>query len=124
MRGRSMSNRRRLLRFSVDRSAGGAIAVGGRLRAVCRHNTSMEPALLIGIIAATLTTVAFVPQVVRVWRTRSTHDISGAMFGIFSMGVVCWLGYGIVLGAWPIIIANIVTLALSLTILYFKIRYK
>ncbi len=84
----------------------------------------MEPALLIGIIAATLTTVAFVPQVVRVWRTRSTHDISGAMFGIFSMGVVCWLGYGIVLGAWPIIIANIVTLALSLTILYFKIRYK
>ncbi|OGI66798.1 MAG: hypothetical protein A2W18_01630 [Candidatus Muproteobacteria bacterium RBG_16_60_9] len=78
----------------------------------------------LGVVAGTLTTVAFLPQVVRIWRTRSTHDISGFMFGIFSAGVVCWLGYGVVLGAWPIILANIVTLVLSLTILYFKIRYK
>ena len=84
----------------------------------------MESIDIIGVVAGTLTTIAFVPQVVRIWRTRSTHDISGFMFGIFSVGVVCWLGYGIVLGAWPIILANVVTLALSVTILYFKIRYK
>jgi MtN3 and saliva related transmembrane protein len=84
----------------------------------------MESALLLGIVAGTLTTVAFVPQVVRVWRTRSTHDISGLMFAVFSLGVVCWLWYGVTVGSWPIILANAITLALSLSILYFKIRYK
>lgn len=84
----------------------------------------MEPANLLGIVAGTLTTIAFVPQVVRIWRTRSTHDISLSMFGIFSLGVVCWLCYGIALGSWPIILANLVTLVLSLTVLYFKLVYK
>lgn len=84
----------------------------------------MEPTNLLGIVAGTLTTIAFVPQVVRIWRTRSTHDISLSMFCIFSLGVVCWLCYGIALGSWPIILANLVTLVLSLTVLYFKLVYK
>lgn len=79
---------------------------------------------ILGSVAGTLTTVAFVPQVLRVWRTRSTHDISFLMFCIFSVGVVCWLVYGVALGSWPIIVANAVTLMLSSTILYFKILYK
>ncbi len=84
----------------------------------------MEPTNLLGIVAGTLTTIAFIPQVVRIWRTRSTHDISMSMFCIFSLGVVCWLLYGIALGSWPIIVANLVTLVLSLTVLYFKLVYK
>ena len=84
----------------------------------------MDRAHLLGFIAGTLTTVAFVPQVVRVWRSRSTHDISAAMFSIFSAGVVCWLLYGVYLRSWPIIVANVVTLALCTVILYFKFRYK
>lgn len=84
----------------------------------------MEPADFLGAIAATLTTLAFVPQVIRTWRTRSTHDISLAMFSLFSVGVLCWLLYGLQIGSWPIVIANAITLSLSLLILYFKLRYK
>lgn len=84
----------------------------------------MESTDLLGALAGGLTTVAFVPQVLRTWRTRSTHDISLAMFSIFSLGVLCWLLYGIRIGSWPIVIANAITLSLSLFILYFKLRYK
>ncbi len=84
----------------------------------------MEANTLLGIAAGTLTTLAFVPQVVKTWRTRSTHDISLGMFLLFSTGLVLWLIYGVWIGSWPIIIANTVTLALALTILYFKLRYK
>lgn len=84
----------------------------------------MEFANLLGLAAGTLTTVAFVPQVVKIWRTRSTHDISLGMFALFSTGLVLWLIYGISIGSTPIVIANTVTLALALTILYFKLRYK
>jgi MtN3 and saliva related transmembrane protein len=79
---------------------------------------------LLGLVAGTLTTVSFIPQVVRTWKTRSTHDLSLMMFLIFAIGVACWLGYGFVLGAWPIIIANSVTLVLVGVILYFKLRYE
>lgn len=84
----------------------------------------MEFANLIGLAAGALTTVAFVPQVVKIWRTRSTHDISLGMFALFSTGLVLWLIYGISIGSTPIVIANTVTLVLALTILYFKLRYK
>lgn len=84
----------------------------------------MEANTLLGIAAGTLTTLAFVPQVVKIWCTRSTHDISLGMFLLFSTGLVLWLIYGVWIGSWPIIIANTVTLALALTILYFKLRYK
>lgn len=78
---------------------------------------------LIGMIAGTLTTIAFVPQVWRVWKTRSTKDISLGMYLVFTAGVVFWLAYGLMLGAWPIIIANVVTLALTGTVLGLKLRH-
>ena len=78
---------------------------------------------LIGMIAGTLTTIAFVPQVWRVWKTRSTSDISLGMYLVFTTGVVFWLAYGLILGAWPIIVANVVTLALTGTVLALKLRH-
>ena len=77
----------------------------------------------VGLMAGTLTTIAFVPQVVKIWLTKSADDVSYLMFGIFSVGVVLWLAYGISLGAMPIIIANVVTLVLSLLVIALKMRY-
>ncbi len=78
---------------------------------------------LVGSIAGICTTVAFVPQVVQVWRTRSAKDVSLPMYVIFTMGVVAWLIYGIALMAWPIIIANVVTLGLALAVVAMKLRF-
>ncbi len=78
---------------------------------------------LTGYAAACCTTGAFVPQVVRVWRTRSTHDVSLRMFLILITGLVLWLVYGVWKGEFPIIAANGATLVLAVTILYFKIRH-
>lgn len=77
---------------------------------------------LIGIVAASLTSIAFVPQVWRVIRTRDTRAISLWMYLLFSTGVLLWLVYGVVLMLWPVIIANGVTLLLSLVVIFFKIR--
>lgn len=76
----------------------------------------------IGIVAAFLTTIAFVPQVLRVMRTRNTHAISLWMYMLFSTGVLLWLVYGIMLRLWPVIVANSVTLVLSLVVIFFKLR--
>jgi MtN3 and saliva related transmembrane protein len=84
----------------------------------------MESANTLGLIAGALTTAAFIPQVVKIWKSRHTQDISLGMFAIFSIGVFLWLLYGIQLGALPVILSNGITLVLSLTILVFKLRYK
>lgn len=76
---------------------------------------------LIGYVAAFCTTIAFVPQARTVWKTRSTRDLSLAMFLIFTVGVALWLVYGLLLGSWPITIANIFTLVLAGYILFMKI---
>ena len=76
-----------------------------------------------GFAAATLSTVAFVPQVLRIVRTRSAHDISWWMFGIISLAAALWLGYGLLLDALPVILANAVTLMLAAAILALKWRY-
>lgn len=76
----------------------------------------------IGILAAFLTTTAFVPQVVRVMRTGDTHAISLWMYLLFSTGLALWLVYGILLNLWPVILANSVTLMLALIVIYFKVR--
>lgn len=78
---------------------------------------------LIGFIAATLTTIAFLPQVIKVWKTRSAKDISLGMYTLFSTGVLLWLIYGILIGAWPVIAANITTLVLALVIVVMKLRF-
>jgi MtN3 and saliva related transmembrane protein len=84
----------------------------------------MESANTLGFIAGILTTVAFIPQVVKIWKSKHTQDISLGMFAIFSAGVFLWLLYGVQIGATPVVIANTVTLGLALTILIFKIKYK
>jgi len=78
----------------------------------------------LGLAAGTLTTIAFVPQVVKLWRSRSTRDISLGMFVTFSIGVALWLLYGLAIHAWPIVLANAVTLLLALTILILKLRHR
>ena len=78
----------------------------------------------IGFVAATLTTVAFVPQVWKVWQTRSTQDISLGMYLFFTSGVVMWLLYGVLLGAWPIIIANGITALLAGGVLAMKLSFR
>lgn len=79
---------------------------------------------LLGIFAGTLTTVAFVPQAVKIWQSKSASDVSFGMFLIFSLGLVSWLLYGIAIHSTPVIIANAVTLVLACIILVLKIRYK
>jgi MtN3 and saliva related transmembrane protein len=84
----------------------------------------MNPTELTGYAAAALTTMAFIPQVLHTWRTRSAHGISFGMYAIFTSGVALWLAYGLLLGAWPVIVANAITLALALSILVMKLRYR
>ena len=78
----------------------------------------------IGFFAAFCTTFSFFPQAVKVWKSKSTKDISLYMFIIFTIGVFSWLVYGIIISDLPIILANAVTLILSLFILICKLRYK
>ena len=78
---------------------------------------------LIGSTAATCTTISFLPQLIRVWQRKSAKDISLIMFLLFSFGLACWLVYGFGIGSVPIIVANIITLALALAILALKLHY-
>jgi MtN3 and saliva related transmembrane protein len=78
---------------------------------------------LIGTLAAILTTAAFIPQAWHTWKTRHAAGISLGMYSIFTIGVALWLAYGLIIGAWPVIIANGITFALALFILAMKIRF-
>ncbi|MHB8427415.1 MAG: SemiSWEET transporter [Acidiferrobacterales bacterium] len=84
----------------------------------------MEFANVFGFLAGTLTTIAFLPQAIKIWKTKSTKDISLGMFTLFVTGVFLWIVYGVGIGSVPVIIANTVTLVLAVTILVFKIKYK
>jgi MtN3 and saliva related transmembrane protein len=77
---------------------------------------------LLGLAAASCTTLAFVPQVVHTWRTRSSRDISLGMFLTMTLGVLLWLIYGLMVRDLPIVLANGATFVLSLTILVLKLR--
>jgi MtN3 and saliva related transmembrane protein len=76
---------------------------------------------VIGYAAAALTTSAFIPQVVKSWRSRSTGDLSAVMLVGFTAGIVLWLLYGLALGSPPVILANGVTLVLSATLVALKL---
>jgi len=84
----------------------------------------MNPIDSIGYLAATLTTLAFIPQALHTWRLRSADGVSVGMYVVFTIGIALWLLYGVLLGAWPIILANAITLALALSILVMAIRYR
>src|ERR1700730_16796586 len=77
---------------------------------------------LLGYCAAGLTTIAFVPQVLKTWRSRSAADLSFPMMAAFTMGVLLWLIYGVALGSIPIIVANASTLVLNILLIGLKIR--
>jgi MtN3 and saliva related transmembrane protein len=77
---------------------------------------------LMGYAAATLTTLSFVPQALHTFRTRDVSGISLGMYSMFTAGVAFWLIYGLLLQAWPIVMANVVTLVLAVSILAMKLR--
>jgi MtN3 and saliva related transmembrane protein len=78
---------------------------------------------ILGFSAATFTTIAFVPQLMRTWQTKSAKDVSLAMLVCFCFGVFLWIIYGMILNQPPIIVANIITLIFNLMILYCKLKY-
>lgn len=82
---------------------------------------AMELGNLIGYPAATLTTLAFIPQAWQSWKTRDLSGISLPMYALFTLGVALWLGYGIIIGSFPVIAANAVTLLLASIVLWLKI---
>lgn len=79
---------------------------------------------IIGLLAATLTTFSFVPQVYMIWKKKSAENVSLTMFLMFFVGILLWLSYGCYLNSLPVILANIVTGLLSLVIIYCKFKYK
>jgi MtN3 and saliva related transmembrane protein len=83
----------------------------------------MDATMLLGLAAGTLTTIAFVPQLAKTWRTRSTKDVSLGMFSIFCTGVLLWLIYGVLIQSVPVVLANGVTLVLAGAILSLKIKF-
>ena len=84
----------------------------------------MELIEVIGLTAGSLTTISFLPQVMKTWKTRSAKDLSLSMFMLFWSGVLLWLIYGILIEDTPIVIANTLTLSLASVILYFKLSFK
>lgn len=84
----------------------------------------MDFITILGLAAATLTTFAFLPQLLKTWQTKSAKDVSYSMLIAFNIGVFLWLVYGLYLQALPIILANSVTLFFNIIILWLKIRYK
>ncbi|MEI6444379.1 MAG: SemiSWEET transporter [Nostocales cyanobacterium ELA583] len=79
---------------------------------------------ILGLVAGALTTIAFLPQMFQIWRTKSARDVSYVMLIVFMSGLFLWLIYGIILGALPVILANGVTLFFNLIILWLKIKYR
>ncbi|TCK93476.1 MtN3 and saliva related transmembrane protein [Natranaerovirga hydrolytica] len=79
---------------------------------------------IFGTIAATLTTVSFLPQTLKTIKDKDTSGISLGMYSIFTTGVFCWTVYGFIISDMPILIANIVTFILAFTILMLKLKYK
>ena len=84
----------------------------------------MDLTELVGFVAAFLTTFAYLPQVIKTWKSRSAGDLSLGLFSILTTGVLLWLIYGLLIGNTPIIVSNIVTLMLTGSMLYFKVRYR
>ncbi|MGA7932959.1 MAG: SemiSWEET transporter [Kovacikia sp.] len=78
----------------------------------------------LGLLAATLTTTSFIPQVIKTWKTKSAEDFSLGMLISFCTGVFLWVLYGLYISSLPVILANVITLLLSGIILVFKFKFK
>jgi len=83
----------------------------------------MGLAPLLGFAAGFLTSMSFVPQIRKIWKTRSAHDVSRRIFLAVSFGLALWLAYGIILGEWPIILWNSISLVFAVSILFLKHRF-
>lgn len=84
----------------------------------------MDFITLLGLVAGTLTTIAFLPQLLKVWQHKSAKDISLLWLTTFSLGILLWLAYGVLVQALPIILSNGITLGLTSVILMFKLKYR
>ena len=83
----------------------------------------MDGTTAMGFLAGTLTTIAFLPQVIRAWRSRSTHDLSAVMLIVFLTGIVLWTFYGMEINSFPMIAANVATIGLVGILLALKMKY-
>ena len=83
----------------------------------------MDTTVAIGLIGAICTTIAFLPQVIKAMKTKSTKDISLIMYIIFTIGLFFWLTYGLLINSLPILFANLITIVLSFAVIFSKIRY-
>jgi MtN3 and saliva related transmembrane protein len=93
------------------------------IRVDAKRLRSMMAAETVGYVAGSLTTIAFIPQAWLSWKTRHTAGLSLGMYSIFAVGVALWLAYGVLIGAWPVILSNLITLALALFILVIRLRH-
>jgi len=84
----------------------------------------MDSITAIGFIAAFCTTVSFVPQAIKTIKTKQTKDLSLGMYSLFTFGILLWSIYGILLLNFPLIISNVITLGLTMTTLFLKVKYK
>jgi MtN3 and saliva related transmembrane protein len=84
----------------------------------------MDSIEILGLVAATCTTVAFIPQVYKVWKEKSAKDISLLMYLVLTLGLTLWLIYGIKIYSIPVILANGITLLLVLFMVYLKLKHK
>jgi MtN3 and saliva related transmembrane protein len=84
----------------------------------------MNAITIIGLVAAAFTTIALLPQLMKVWKTKSTRDISTGMFTLYSSGLLLWFVYGVYINDVPIILANSLAFVQAVIILIFKATYK
>lgn len=84
----------------------------------------MELEIILGLVAGILTTLAYLPQLIKIWKTKSTKDISLTTFIVFCIGTLLWLIYGLIINSLPLIAANSVSLITTTMIVFFKLKYK
>ncbi|MBI3583484.1 MAG: SemiSWEET transporter [Deltaproteobacteria bacterium] len=84
----------------------------------------MKITTVIGLVAATITTLSFIPQLIKTWKLKETKDISLLMFVTLGVGIILWIIYGFILWDLPLILANGITFIFVLVILFFKFKYK
>lgn len=83
----------------------------------------MNRITLLGLIAGTITTISLLPQVIKIWKSKSAKDISLVTFSVFCVGILLWVFYGFLINSLPVVIANVVTFILACVIIVLKIKY-
>jgi MtN3 and saliva related transmembrane protein len=89
-----------------------------------RVTNYMDAITVLGYSAGALTTLSLLPQVIKIWKSKSANDISPVMFIIFSFGIALWIIYGFAIQSMPVIVANFVSLLLGIIILWLKFRFR